>query len=199
MPPRVSSTGSSPSWRRVNCRAGNPATSRTWSASRSHSPYPTAEVDPPKGGVVPYRASFLAIPLVGEHPRELLEALQVVARQELVDRGQRRRHPPSERLVVRAALERVHPHELVHEAPELRHLVPQHFGLAAFEPVRADHGDRAADRRALAPSVDEILEGPPDPCAALPVLDQGADLMERAIGILGAEDPRDAGQPGAET
>ena len=118
--------------------------------------------------------------------------------QELVDRRQRRRHPARERLVARAPLQRVHPDDPVDEPPEPGHLVAEQVGLAALEPVGADHGDRAADRRALAPAVQQLLERRADPRAALPVLDEVADLAQRAVGVLRAERPRHAGEPGPE-
>src|SRR5690242_9829972 len=68
----------------------------------------------------------------GEHGRQLLETPQIMAREEPVDERQRRSHSPRERLVVRIALQRVHPHDRVRRACQPCHLAADELGILAL-------------------------------------------------------------------
>ena len=79
-----------------------------------------------------------------------------------------------------------------------RHLRLQQLGVAALQAVGAQHDDGAAERRSLAPPVQQRLQRLADPGAALPVGHLLADLVQRAIGVLRAERPRHAREPRPE-
>ena len=64
---------------------------------------------------------------------------------------------------------RVHPDDLVRQPVQPRHLRPQQLGVAALQPVGAQHDHRAAQRRPLAPPVEQRLQRLADPRPALPV------------------------------
>ncbi len=82
--------------------------------------------------------------------------------------------------------------------PQPRHLRPQQLRIPSLQPVRAQHHDRAPERRALAPPVQERLQRLADPRPALPVGHRPADLAERAVGVFRAERSRHAREPRTE-
>ena len=90
---------------------------------------------------------------------------------EAVDRGQRGAHAGGQRLVVRAALDRVDPHDRVGRAVQARHLAPDELVVLALPAVGGDQHHRAAGQRAAPPDVVVALQRRADARPAGPVDD----------------------------
>src|SRR3954452_8511504 len=94
----------------------------------------------------------------GEKPTECLEARDVVPRHEPVDRWQRLAHAAAQRLVQRAALERVDPHDGVRRAVQAPPLATDEPGVLPFPAVGDDEDNCAAREGPAAPDVVELLQ-----------------------------------------
>src|SRR5918912_1063120 len=102
-------------------------------------------------------ASILSLGGVGDGSGELLEGLEVVAREEDVDVGQGGGHARGERLVAGSALEGVDPDDLVGEPAQALHLLREHLDLPPVPAVGEDDDDGSPGHPALAPAVHELL------------------------------------------
>src|SRR5262245_63091356 len=101
---------------------------------------------------------------------KLLEAGQVVNRQEVVDIRQRCLHALRQRLVVAATEQWVEPDQAMARSLEPRHLVAQQRRVAAIPAVADQQHHRAAPEHSPAPEEVELLERCADARAAGPIV-----------------------------
>ena len=112
--------------------------------------------------------------------------------------GSAARMPGRERLVLRAALQRVDPDDRVGRAVQARHLAPDELVVLALPAVGDDQDDGAAGQRPAPPDVVVGLQRRADPRAAGPVDDAGGRAGERLLGVAGPQLGRQARQARAE-
>ena len=144
-----------------------------------------------------------ALPRVGgadaaEDLTEPFERCDRASRKEVVDVGVGRTHPAGERLVTGCPGERVQPDEAVAVAPQTGRLGCDERGVASIPAIGYDDHDATRSERATCPCLVEGPEALADPRPTRPVVDRFADLRQRPIAILVAEQPRDAGEPRPE-
>src|SRR3954451_25032217 len=129
---------------------------------------------------------------------ERLEAREVVAGHEAVDRRQRGAHAGGQRLVVRAALDRVDPHHRVGRAVQARHLAPDELMVLALPAVGGDEDHRAARQRPAPPDVVVALQRRADARPAGPVDHALGRARQRHLRVAGAQLGGQARQARAE-
>src|SRR5438309_6913080 len=121
---------------------------------------------------------------------EILEGVDIVGREKVVAEGQRRRHPPRQRLVTLRTQQWVEPDQPVRGAPQVDELGGELCGIAAIPPVADDDHHRAIAAAAARPAPVEIPDRVAAPAPAAEVVDAFAHRVAGAVEVSIAQQPR---------
>ena len=129
--------------------------------------------------------------------RERLEAREIVDRQEVVHKRQRRLHAARQRTVVGRSEQRIQPDQAMARATQAGHLGPKLVGLSAVPAVRDQQHDRTATGYAPSPVDIECPQRLADTSAASPIRELTQNSPHRVIRASARQavrDPREGGR-----
>src|SRR2546428_5891744 len=129
---------------------------------------------------------------------ELLQALQIVHRQQLVDIGQHRANARRPRLEFFIAQQRIEPDQPPARLGQAFHFGSKTFPDVAVETITDQEHDRALREQPSRPAPVEFREAGADARATAPVRDRGAHARERDVDVTALEMARDIGEASAE-